>query len=201
SQQIRLLYDHATELHIPLREDCQILTPKLVTVTRKLDPSLEGKVAGNVRSVTERYLQYSYAIVTTKSLGSFGSGQFARFETRQGGTLVMDENWNDRKLVNDPVVYHDDFSGNGDREPCVPSLQRALERFQKLNRVSFKNARLRHQITDDDLTIVGSSGHPFSVTRASSRDPFRVVWGRCNLADHIRGVGHTGKDCSFFSEV
>lgn len=204
---MRAVYEHADALRIPLSEGARILNPRISTVTRSIDAESEQRGTGT-KTVTERYLYYTYELqyegcYFTPS-GEFAIGMVAIYK---GGTLVMDEDWNDLQLSTDPDFWvypeeapasEDDYDDNGKPVPAgVRAVRMAKQRFIKGNRRALRAFRDGLVKADGKLPS-GQMALPFSVTRLSSGANV-LMRNRCNLKEHLLGVA--GKHAHFPFEV
>ncbi len=179
---MRAVYENAEALRIPMSEGARILNARVSTVTRTVDAGLEQRGSGT-KTVTERYLYYSYEMMIDlcPGLGFF-------ILIAKGGTLVMDENWNDLQLATDPdtlITPVEQVSEGG--EPAGARIVRlAKERFTRIHHRSLR--AFRDGLVDANGHLPsGEHALPFKIVKQSS-GATRPVRHRCNLKDHLLGV-------------
>ncbi|MEB4589822.1 hypothetical protein VSS37_02420 [Candidatus Thiothrix sp. Deng01] len=198
---MRAVHEHADALRIPLSEGARILNPRISTVTRTINAGKEQRGIGT-KTVTERCLYYTYELLQDACIitpeGEIVMGKAAIYK---GGTLVMDENWNDLQLATDPDLLPVPEEGEGTGEPGEPvgvrAIRRAKQRFIKTHRQSLR--AFRDGLVRPDGTLPnGQPALPFRVTRQSSGAGI-LVRNRCNLKDHLLGVA--GKHAHFPFEL
>lgn len=188
---MQAVYENADALRIPLGEGARILNARVSTVSRTLDAAGEQRGAGT-KSVTERYLYFTYETLQESCFptpdGGFAMGMVSILK---GGTLVMDEDWNDIQLATDPDLWITPEEDEGDIPPEGDSVgarmvRRAKNRFVRINRRALRAYR-------DGL--VDAHGHlpsgelalPFKVVRQSS-GAGRLIRHRCHLKEHLLGI-------------
>jgi hypothetical protein len=179
-----LVAGHAHALRIPTGAGVRLLAPTLTTAVREADAQKDGVQAG---AVTERYLHYAYELifdmVVEGPLGLEVIGASVFF----GGTLVMDEDWNDVLLATDPPITTEDLATD---DPTTTALQRALERFESLHHAALQTIRGNAVPAPDssgERVLYDQPGCPF-VVRTVGDGGVRFVRRRCDMADHLRGV-------------
>lgn len=187
-----LLHRHAEALRIPLSEGARILNPRLSTITRTLDAGNEQRGTGS-KTLTERYLYYTYELLQD---GCFftpdGGFAFGKITVYKGGTLVMDENWNDIQLATDPDYWvygeadtgEDAYDSNGKPVPAgVRAVRMAKHRFIKTYRHSLR--AFRDGLVRPDGTLPsGQPALPFRVVRQSSGANL-LVRHTCHFRDQL----------------
>jgi hypothetical protein len=183
---VKMVVDHADALRIPLSLDRldprilgpRILTPRLVTATRQLDAAEEGTRTVNRRAVTERYLQFAYEVVLPFNFFRSSSIPVALLF---GGTLVMDEDFNDVALVTDPPAFAEYIQGDN---PALQALARAEDRFHACHERAIRAIQSGEMNFDSDTLYEGSA---FSL-KVEGPGPARLVARPCNIADHLRAI-------------
>ena len=199
---MRAVYDHADALRIPLSEGATIMNPRISSVTRTLDAAQEQRGIGR-KTVTERYLYYTYELQYDSCyITPDGEIAMGKVSIYKGGTLVMDENWNDVQLTTDPDLWisSDEGAGEGEVVPepvGVRAIKQAKQRFIKTHRRSLR--AFRDGLVRADGTLPnGQLALPFTVTRQSSGANV-LIRNRCNLQEHLLGVA--GQHAHFPFEV
>lgn len=197
---MRAVYENADALRIPMSEGARILNPRISTVTRTIDAGNEQRGSGT-KTITERYLYYTYEMQYESCFitpeGEIAMGMVSIYK---GGTLVMDEDWNDVQLSTDPDlwIYPDEGEGIDPAAPAgVRAIKMAKQRFVKTHRQSLR--AFRDGLVRPDGTLPsGQLALPFRVTRQSSGANV-LIRNRCNLKDHLMGIA--GKHSHFPFEV
>jgi hypothetical protein len=180
-----LVARHADALRIPTGVGVRLLTPQLTTAVREADAAKTGVETG---AVTEHYLHYAYEVVLDSSMdGPEGPVPFG-ISLFNGGTLVLDENWNDLLLLTDPPATTEDL---GTEDPTEQGLLRAMGRFEQMHEAALQSLRTtRLDVTGpaEDRVVFDRPGCPF-VVRAVGGGAVRFVRRRCNIAEHLRALG------------
>ncbi|WML91498.1 hypothetical protein RCF98_03865 [Thiothrix lacustris] len=197
---MRAVRENADALRIPLSEGARIMNPRISSVTRTIDAGKEQRGSGS-KTVTERYLYYTYEMLYDSCYitpdGEIAMGMVAVYK---GGTLVMDENWNDVQLTTDPDLWITPVEGEGEVPPepaGVRAIKQAKQRFIKTHRRSLR--AFRDGLVRPDGTLPnGQLALPFKVTRQSSGANV-LIRNRCNLREHLLGVA--GKHVHFPFDV
>ncbi|SEA80389.1 hypothetical protein SAMN05660964_02474 [Thiothrix caldifontis] len=199
---MKAVYENADALRIPMSEGARILSPRISTVTRTIDAAKEQRGTGS-KTVTERYLYYTYEMQYESCYitpdGEIAMGMVSIYK---GGTLVMDENWNDIQLTTDPDLWiYPEEPSEGEVPPAEPvgirAIKMAKQRFIKTHRQSLR--AFRDGLVRPDGTLPsGQVALPFKVTRQSSGANV-LIRNRCNLGEHLMGVA--GKHAHFPFDV
>ncbi len=197
---MKAVYENADALRIPMSEGARILDPRISTVTRTIDAGNEQRGIGS-KTVTERYLYYTYELQYDSCyITDDGFIEMGKVSIYKGGTLVMDENWNDVQLTTDPDLWIIPEEGTGEQPPepaGVRAVNMAKQRFIKTHRQSLR--AFRDGLVRPDGTLPsGQLALPFKVTRQSSGANL-LIRNRCNLREHLLGVA--GKHAHFPFEV
>jgi hypothetical protein len=180
----RAVVKHADALRIPLGAGVRILAPRLVTIKRNVDTGYEMRGSGGVRTITERYLQYAYELLVPVCFpGPDGGIEMGMASVFKGGTLVMDQNWNDVILSTDPDI---ESVGTPLPSPAMHAIEVASRRFRKTHRHALRAFR-DGIVRPDGLLPNGQPALPFSVIRQSSGSAI-LAGRRCNLIEHFRGI-------------
>ena len=159
-------------------------------MTRTIDAGSEQR-GSNTKTVTERYLYFTYDMVVDicPEFGMF-------MNIAKGGTLVIDENWNDLQLTTDPDTYlypEDGENGEGGEPVGARMLRMAKQRFTRIHHRSLR--AFRDGLVDAHGHLPnGEHALPFQITKQSS-GATRPVRHRCNLKEHLQGIA--GKHASF----
>ncbi len=197
SDLMRVVYDYAYELRIPIEMGAQIMYPKLRTSTRTIDGSFEGRSNGT-QTITEHRLYYTYEILIDGCyIGENGEPVMGMVAITKGGTLIMDENWNAIQLATDPDYYPDDEEGDlqaGD-SPAVNAYHRAVRRFTKLHHRSLRAIRDGHIHSNGELDS-GQHAFPFNIVPQASGAP-RLMRRQCNLSEHLKNISDRHKEFPF----
>jgi hypothetical protein len=104
-----------------------------------------------------------------------------------GGTLVLDEEWNPVLLVTDPPALEEDL---GAEDPAQSAFRRAVDRFQETHRSALGalGSAARPYSARGDRTVLDRPGCPFAV-KAVGSGALRFVRRRCEIAEHLRAIG------------
>lgn len=197
---MKAVHENAEALRIPMSEGARIMNPRISNVTRTIDAGLEQRGIGS-KTVTERYLYYTYEMQYEACyFNANGELVIGMVSIYKGGTLVMDENWNDVQLTTDPElrIVPKDSAGTTPSEPAgVRAVNMAKQRFVKTHRQSLRAFR-DGLVRPDGRLPSGQLALPFTVTRQSSGANL-LIRNRCNLKDHLLGVA--GKHAHFPFDV
>jgi hypothetical protein len=139
-------------------------------------------------SVTERYLHFAYEVIALTLLEGPSGPEQVGISIFNGGTLVMDESWNDVLLVTDPPATTEDLGADN---PALRVLERATERFQTLLRRALRSVQTgarRGGSSADRSILYEDPSCPF-VVKAEGNGAARFTRRPCNIADHLRGFG------------
>lgn len=191
---LKAVYENAEALRIPMGEGARILNARISTVTRTIDAGSEQR-GSNTKTVTERYLYFTYEMVVDicPEFGWF-------MNIAKGGTLVIDENWNDLQLTTDPDTYlypEGGENGEGGEPVGARMLRMAKQRFTRIHHRSLR--AFRDGLVDADGHLPsGEHALPFKIAKQSS-GATRPVRHRCNLKEHLLGIA--GKHASFPFDV
>jgi len=180
-----LVAQHADALRIPTGAGVRLLAPQLTTAVRAADAAKTGVESG---AVTEHYLHYAYEIILDSEMDGPEGPVPIGIAVSNGGTLVLDENWNDQLLFTDPPVTTEDL---GAEDPTAQGLTRAMDRFQQMHRSALQSLRTtRLDVTGPagDRVVFDRPGCPF-VVRSVGGGAVRFVRRRCNIAEHLRALG------------
>lgn len=180
-----LVASHADDLRIPTGAGVRLLEPQLTTAVRQADAERTGVAT---EAVTERYLHYAYEVIATTTVDGPAGPEPLGVSLFFGGTLVMDENWDDVLLVTDPPVTAEEA---GAEDPALAALRAAVERFRTTHRAALQSLQagaLRPAERDGARVVVDRPGCPF-VVQAVGDGAVRFVRRRCDFADHLRAVG------------
>ena len=179
-----LVASHADSLRIPTGAGVRLLDPQLTTAVRQADAERTGVAT---EAVTERYLHYAYEVIATAMVEGPAGPEPLGISLFFGGTLVMDENWNDVLLVTDPPVTAEEA---GAEDPALAAFRAAVERFRTTHRATLQSLRVgtvRSAEHDGARVVVDRPGCPF-VVKAVGDGAVRFVRRRCDFADHLRSV-------------
>jgi hypothetical protein len=176
---VKMVVDHADALRIPLSLGPRILRPHLITARRQIDDR---------RTLTERYLHFAYELVDT-STDFFGNS--VGVSIYKGGTLVMDEDFNDVALVTDPPTVAEDIQGDA---PALQALTRATDRFHTANDRAIQAIQSGRVKFDSDTLYEGSA---FKLIKADGAGPARLVKRRCNIVAHMRAINQRAQQHQF----
>jgi hypothetical protein len=174
---------HAGELRVPLGAGARLLTPHLVTTTRRVDKVKDPQGSTTVLAITEHYLSYAYELITVKP-GPMGVKVIMLYG---GGTLVLDENWKAVLLATDPPAQAGDPAAPP--ENALSAIQRERERFESVRRRAgspLSGERNGH-VNGAELPAAQPSPWPFLLLQEGA-GPARFVRRRCNLLEHQRGI-------------
>lgn len=177
---MQAVYEHADGLRIPMNEGARILNARISTISRTIDAGNEQRGTGT-RNVTERYLYYTYEMMQESCFGPVA--------IIKGGTLVMDENWNDLQLATDPDLWITPPEGEvpAEGDPVgLRMVRHAKDRFTRINLRALRAYRDGLVNADGHLPS-GELALPFKVVKQSS-GAGRLVRHRCNLKEHLLGV-------------
>ncbi|MGY1690616.1 hypothetical protein [Geodermatophilus sp. SYSU D01105] len=183
SARAALVAHHADALRIPAGPGIRLLAPQLTTAVREADAARSGVETG---AVTERYLHYAYEYVVQQEVLGENGPELVGVSVFNGGTLVLDDCWNDVLLVTDPPVWTEDLAAEN---PAQSAFRRAVDRFQETHRSALGSLRApRTDSAAGDRVLVDRPGCPFAV-KAVGGGALRFVRRRCDIADHLRAVG------------
>jgi hypothetical protein len=185
SARAALIAHNADALRIPAGPGIRLLTPQLTTAVREADAAKSGVETG---AVTERYLHYAYEFVVQEEVWGENGPELVGISLFNGGTLVLDDRWNDVLLVTDPPAFFEDLGGES---PAQSAFRRAVSRFQETHRSALQS--LRAPRTDstgsaENRVLYDRPGCPF-VVKGVGGGALRFVRRRCNIAEHLRAVG------------
>jgi hypothetical protein len=187
-----LVAQHADALRIPTGVGVRLLTPQLATAVREADAAKNGVESG---AVTEHYLHYAYEVVLDSWMETEDGGQPVGISLFNGGTLVLDEQWNAVLLVTDPPATTEDL---GAEDPTLRGLRRAMSRFQAMHTSalqSLRSTKLDGAARTGDRVLFDEPGCPF-VVRAVGGGAVRFVRRRCDIAEHLRALGGSAAELS-----
>jgi len=179
-----LVAQHARELRIPTGPGVRLLAPQMSTAVREADAAKDGVESG---AVTEHYLHYAYEVVLDSWMDGEDGPVPVGIALFNGGTLVLDDQWNDQLLVTDPPVTTEDL---GSDDPTQRGLLRSMERFQEMHRSalqSLRRTRLDGAAGSGERVVFDQPGCPF-VVKAVGGGAVRFVRRRCDFAEHLRAV-------------
>jgi hypothetical protein len=174
----RIIMRHAEVLQLPAGT-VRLVNPRLVTTTRQIDNVQDGK-SSHIQTITEHYLEYSYA--QNETVFDFSTGQPVTITFYGGGTLVMDDDWNSTLLATFPMRFKPREGEGRDRG----GWDRARTDLDE-SRGAYLQQLLaaRKEQTGDRVSLPDC---PFSLDRASTGG-YHLVAHRCNL--HDRGMGQS----------
>jgi hypothetical protein len=179
---VKMVVDHADALFIPTILGPRILTPRLTTATRQVVGAEEDRRAADFGVVTERYLHFAYELTDLiPTLGPSGETVYVGIAIFQGGTLVMDENFNDVMLVTDPPAFGADARED---EPALRALDRAADRFQATHGRAIEAIRSDGLSVDSDTLYEGSAFRLMSHGAGAAR----LIARPCNIAEHLDAI-------------
>jgi hypothetical protein len=179
-----LVAHHAEALRIPAGPGVRLLTPQLTTAVREADAARSGVETG---AVTERYLHYAYEFIVQQEVWGENGPELVGVSLFNGGTLVLDDCWNDVLLVTDPPAYSEDL---GAENPAQSAFRRAVSRFQQTHRSALESLRTPRSDSvgsAGDRVLLDRPGCPFAV-KAVGGGALRFVRRRCDIAEHLRAV-------------
>ncbi|TFV77528.1 hypothetical protein E4P39_06015 [Blastococcus sp. CT_GayMR19] len=184
--QAALVANYADALRIPAGPGIRLLTPTLTTAIRDADATKSGVDTG---AVTERYLHYAYEYVVQEEIWGENGPEPVGVSVFSGGTLVLDDCWNDVLLATDPPAFVEDLEAEN---PADSAFRRAVGRFRETHRSVLQS--LQQPRTDSagsaagDRVLLDRPGCPFAV-KAVGGGALRFVRRRCDIAEHLRAVG------------
>jgi hypothetical protein len=194
SARAQMIVNHADALRIPLGPSPSILAPRLTTVTRQKDTAEDKRVI-DPQAIIERYLYFAYELTETIVVpGPDGSEQPRGISSFHGGTLVMDENFNDFALVTDPPVVAEDMRKDN---PALHTLTRAADRFHSVHSRAIQAIMSTGINVDSDVLYEDSA---FSL-KVQGGGPARLVGRSCNIAEHLRAISQPPARFSFASKL
>jgi hypothetical protein len=165
----RAVAEHAPELGIPQGIGARLLTPDLVTARRNIDKVADESGRSRLCPIVEHYLGFAYEIVVPFDLELPDIGPVTiAIPLTFGGTLVLDEDWKAVLLVGHPSITQSDRKAD---DPALVAVSRAVAEARKI-------------ITDS----VGGANPPLVLTTTGNGAP-RLHRRRCDLREHLRGVG------------
>ncbi|MBB3084082.1 hypothetical protein [Geodermatophilus sabuli] len=180
-----LVAQHADALRIPAGPGVRLLTPQLTTAVRDADAARSGVETG---AVTERYLHYAYELIVQQEVWGENGPELVGVSLFNGGTLVLDDGWNDVLLVTDPPAYSEDLGADS---PAQSAFRRAVSRFQQTHRSALETLRAPRTDAPGSAgvrVLHDRPGCPFAV-KAVGGGALRFVRRRCDIAEHLRAVG------------
>ena len=178
-----LIAHHAAALRIPSGLGIRLLTPHLTTAVRSADAAKTGVDA---EAVTERYLHYAYEFVVQQEVWTENGPELVGVSVFNGGTVVLDAEWNAVLLVTDPPAREEDLEAE---DPAQSAFHRAVNRFQETHRSSLPSLGSAKPYSDTgDRILVDRPGCPFAV-KAVGHGALRFVRRRCEIAEHLRAIG------------
>ena len=184
----QMVVKHADALRIPLSLGPRILIlqPRLVEAERRISTNEGDERTPESRAVVERYLYFSYEFKDMMVVDGPNGPEPVPFVISCGGTLVMDEDFNDVVLVTDPPTLKEDRR----EDPARSSLARAADRFRTFNdgRLDIKNKAHAY------------GGSAFLLERPGS-GAARLVLRPCNVAEHLRAINQPQGGFSFASRL
>jgi hypothetical protein len=181
SARAALVAHHAEALRIPAGPGIRLLAPQLTTAVRQADAAKSGVETG---AVTERYLHYAYEFVVHEEVWGPNGPELVTFALFNGGTLVLDDRWNDVLLVTDPPAVSEDL---GAKSPAQSAFRRAVSRFQETHRSALQSLQAPRTDSAEDRVLYDRPGCPFAV-KAVGGGALRFVRRRCDIAEHLRAV-------------
>jgi hypothetical protein len=186
--QAALVANHADALRIPAGPGIRLLTPTLTTAVRDADAAKSGVDTG---AVTERYLHYAYEYVVQQEIFGENGPELVGVSVFNGGTLVLDDSWNDVLLATDPPAFAEDLDAE---DPAQSAFRRAVSRFQETHRsvlASLQQPRTGSaRSAAGDRVLLDRPGCPFAV-KAVGGGALRFVRRQCDIAEHLRAVGRS----------
>jgi hypothetical protein len=173
----------------------RILAPRLVTATRQLEDAAEDTREVDRPALVERYLHFAYELTDTIVVpGPDGTEEPRGISIYFGGTLVLDENFNDVVLVTDPPAVAEDMR---EENPSRNILTRATDRFLTVHSRGIQTITSAGISSDSGTLYEGSA---FSVKMQGS-GPARLVGRSCNIAEHLRAISQPQTRFSFASRL
>lgn len=100
----RAVMNHADALRIPRALGARILTPTLVSTTRRVDKVKNDKGRARRREITEHYLCYRYELEVPVVVSLPDGPVELILPLVLGGTLVLDDTWHAVLLATDPII-------------------------------------------------------------------------------------------------
>jgi hypothetical protein len=178
-----LIAQHAAALRIPADAGIRLLAPQLTTAVRHADAAKTGVDAG---AVTERYLHYAYEFIVQQEVEGENGPELVGVSLFNGGTVVLDAEWNAVLLVTDPPVIDEDLAAE---DPAQSAFRRAVNRFQQTHRSTLQTlGSARPYSATGDRVLLDRPGCPFAV-KAVGHGALRFVRRRCDIAEHLRAIG------------
>lgn len=179
-----LVAHHADDLRIPTGVGVRLLAPQLTTAVRSADAAKSG-----VRSeaVTERYLHFGYEVIANVLVEGELGVEVLPLTISNGGTLVLDGDWNDVLLVTDPPLTAEDV---GAEDRALAGLERAVTRFTTLHRPALGSidlGALEVAAAGERRVLFDRPGCPFVIATVGD-GAARFVRRRCTIAEHLRAV-------------
>jgi hypothetical protein len=175
---------HAAALRIPAGPGIRLLTPHLTTAVRDADAAKSGVDTG---AVTERYLHYAYEFVVQQEVWGEDGPELVGVSLLNGGTVVLDAEWNPVLLVTDPPAVEEDLEAE---DPAQSAFRRFVDRFQETHRSALRSlgSQKRPYTATGDRVLLDRPGCPFAV-KAVGDGAVRFVRRRCEIAEHLRAIG------------
>jgi hypothetical protein len=192
---VKMVVDHAEALRIPTDLSPRILTPHLTRATRRVVGAEEDKRAADRGVVKEQYLHFAYELTDLiPTWDPSGEPVYVGIAILQGGTLVMDENFNDVMLVTDPPAFRADARAG---DPARQALVRATDRFQATH------GRAIQAIQSDGLSVDSDTLYEGSAFRLMSHGAgaARLIARPCNIAEHLHAISQPQPRFSFVSRL
>lgn len=181
---LRLVAQNREALRIPA-EAHRILYPHLVSTTRCVDNIGDGEV----KPVTEHYLEYCYEMI--EPIEDFSTGELVPFVVYGGGTLVMNEQWESVLLATYPEAQIPEPEDEGmaiqEGESPEQSWTRLRQRFEALHGDHIQRtvkARGTERSCSDRPVVPGC---PFVVQKSGS-GAYQLVHRRCNWHEHTKSL-------------
>jgi hypothetical protein len=176
------IVQQAAALRIPTDAGIRLLTPQLTTAVRQADAAKTGVDA---EAVTERYLHYAYELIVQQEVYGENGPELVGVSVFNGGTVVLDAEWNAVLLVTDPPVLDEDLAAE---DPAQSALRRAVNRFQQTHRSTLRSlGAARPYSATGDRVLLDRPGCPFAV-KAVGHGALRFVRRRCDIAEHLRAI-------------
>jgi len=195
SARVQMVVNNAEALRIPLELGPRILAPRLVTAARQLDDAAEDTRDVDRPALVERYLHFAYELTDTIVVpGPDGAEEPRGISVYFGGTLVMDENFDDVALVTDPPAVAGDMRED---DPSLHILTRATDRILRVHGRRMQILRSAGISLDSDTLYGGSA---FSL-KIQGSGPARLVGRPCNIVEHLRAIRQPQTQFSFASRL
>jgi hypothetical protein len=198
ARRVKMVVDHADALRIPTDLGPRILTPHLTTATRQVVGAEEDRRAadrGVVKERKERYLHFAYELTDLMpTWDPSGETVYVGIAILQGGTLVMDENFNDVMLVSDPPAFGADARAG---DPTRQALVRATDRFQATHGRAIQAIQSAGLSVDSDTLYEGSAFRLMSHGAGAAR----LISRPCSIAEHLHAISQPRPRFSFLSRV